>query len=335
MQENFSSMSIEFSFEGTAVYVYFILANNVGPGITTESLADFILDGEVISTFHHNPTNSSAYEFNSLVFSKDGLANINHTLLIKTSGVDRHIYNNFDYATYTFDDTPTAPNSTTPSRSATSTPMVSQTTTAVSSPSQSSVPVGAIAGGVVGGVVILIGTIFILLFLRRRRHRVSTSGVPDESFSIDVDGFPPSANRQDTPLMTNFAESMPSRPGPRPQTLPPPYTDSTVSDTTGSESTGQRRQAEIDHRIRDLTREMQVLGGVDVSSKERGYRVQPSLSFYRSSRRQRDVARLQEEVNAMRGEIEYLQAQLNSDWARGLSNEPPPSYSVGVPSDWA
>ncbi|KAG6849529.1 hypothetical protein H0H93_007685 [Arthromyces matolae] len=85
--EDFPVMSIEFSFTGTAVEVYFILANYVGDGVTTETMCNFTLDGQYISTFHHVPTTSTDYDFNSLVFSKDGLSNTEHTLLISTSGL--------------------------------------------------------------------------------------------------------------------------------------------------------------------------------------------------------------------------------------------------------
>ncbi|KAG6849531.1 hypothetical protein H0H93_007687 [Arthromyces matolae] len=106
--EEFPKMSIEFSFQGTAVYVYFILANYVGGGITTETMCNFTLDGQYVSTFHHLPTQSTDYEFNALVFSQDGLSNGKHTLLISTSGINRHLFTSFDYAQYTFDDSITS-----------------------------------------------------------------------------------------------------------------------------------------------------------------------------------------------------------------------------------
>ncbi|KAG6840976.1 hypothetical protein C0991_002958 [Blastosporella zonata] len=184
MQEKFPFMSIQFSFQGifflsafvkegsTAIYVYFILANNVGPEITSETLANFTLDGQLIETYHHIPTSSPDYEFNALVFSQDSLPNTNHILLISTSGVDRHLFTSFDYAKYTFDDTLI----TTSSQSASSTGGNSPTTTATPKPTailpvNHSVPVGAIAGVAAGGVVLLLIAVIFFFCLRRLRHR--------------------------------------------------------------------------------------------------------------------------------------------------------------------
>ncbi|KAG6812414.1 hypothetical protein H0H92_002990 [Tricholoma furcatifolium] len=95
------SMSIEFSFTGTAIYVFFILANYVAEGITTETACDFVLDGTTVSSMDHTPSTSTALEYNSLVFSQTNLANAAHTLEIVTSGYNRDIFVNFDYAIYT------------------------------------------------------------------------------------------------------------------------------------------------------------------------------------------------------------------------------------------
>ncbi|KAG6915336.1 hypothetical protein DXG01_012108 [Tephrocybe rancida] len=337
MQENFPSMSIQFSFKGTAIYVYFILANNVAPQVTTETLANFTLDGQLVSTFNHIPSNSPDYQFNSLVFSKDGLSNVQHTLSISTTG-NRHLYTNFDYAHYTFvhtltflqaqfDDTPVSSSSSTSSTSPTTT---SPTTTATPPTKAQPVPVGAIAGGVIGGVLLLLVALLIFLCLRRRKQRIIPSTYAegtDEAFSID--GFS-STTGPSTPFLHPtqgfVATSIPPRA--RPETLPPPYSDNgTLDEETRSESMARLRQAQIDRQIRSLTTEMQMLAGVD-PPKDRPVRIRPSLSFSRSRRETNEMSQMQQQVDTMRAEIDYLQAQLQSDWARGLSNEPPPSYSV-------
>lgn len=88
--------------EGIAVYVYFILANDQGDGITTVTQTNFTLDGKLMSTFIHNPTTSLDLDYNQLVFSQTGLANQEHTLKASISGVDHDVYINFDYANYTY-----------------------------------------------------------------------------------------------------------------------------------------------------------------------------------------------------------------------------------------
>ncbi|KAH0579450.1 hypothetical protein H2248_002311 [Termitomyces sp. 'cryptogamus'] len=90
---------------GSAIYVYFILPNFVSTGTTTETLCNFTLDGDSVSTFRHIPSTSHDYIFNALVFSKENLpGNNSHTLLISTSGLDRDVFTSFDYAIYQFDD---------------------------------------------------------------------------------------------------------------------------------------------------------------------------------------------------------------------------------------
>ncbi|GLB34605.1 hypothetical protein LshimejAT787_0201700 [Lyophyllum shimeji] len=231
------SMSIELSFHGTAIYVFFILANFVADGITAETACNFTLDGRPAGSFEHVPSTSTDLQYNSLVFSQASLANVDHKLIISTSGItDRDIYVNFDYAIYTFDDTPipspTASSSSTaspsPSASSSSTQLSpssissSRSGTGPTSPtstsqtpgtnshdlngSSASKPnVGAIAGGVVGGVVAL--SVFILIFIcLRRQKRLSESRMT--GFSIDGDDPPMAANSSDR--ISPFVASTPS-----------------------------------------------------------------------------------------------------------------------------
>ncbi|KAJ3903873.1 hypothetical protein F5879DRAFT_802781 [Lentinula edodes] len=100
------NISITFDFTGTAIYVYFILANNPAPGITATTAANFTLDGSLVGTFNHSPNTSTSapdFQFNqsALAFSKDGLKNITHQMVISTSGLSEDVWVNFDYALYT------------------------------------------------------------------------------------------------------------------------------------------------------------------------------------------------------------------------------------------
>ncbi|EFI28295.1 hypothetical protein CC1G_13824 [Coprinopsis cinerea okayama7 len=109
------SMSIEMSFEGIAIHVFFILANDQGTGITTITDCDFILDDEPPVNFRHAPDlTSTDILYNQLVFSRNDLPNGNHTLLIRTEGVDHNVYVNFDYAIYTHVDDPAGVSSSRP-----------------------------------------------------------------------------------------------------------------------------------------------------------------------------------------------------------------------------
>ncbi|KAF5388899.1 hypothetical protein D9757_005054 [Collybiopsis confluens] len=100
------STSISFTFTGTAIYVFFILSNALPPTYTATTAANFTLDGVFQTTYIHSPDpNGPAFQFNesALGFSKTGLENGTHNLLINTTGED-FIFVNFDYALYTFEE---------------------------------------------------------------------------------------------------------------------------------------------------------------------------------------------------------------------------------------
>jgi len=66
----------------------------------TES--NFILDGDPVGYFFHRPT-SEPRGFSHLVFSKTGLQNKEHSLIISsTEELDYDVFINFDYAIYTY-----------------------------------------------------------------------------------------------------------------------------------------------------------------------------------------------------------------------------------------
>ncbi|KAL0946546.1 hypothetical protein HGRIS_012751 [Hohenbuehelia grisea] len=98
-----NNISVNFNFEGTAIYIFFILANNVAPGITTKTTANFMLDGVPAGSYLHTPNSSSDLTYNELAFTKQGLLNKNHSFGIVTTGSE-NILVTFDYAMYTFVD---------------------------------------------------------------------------------------------------------------------------------------------------------------------------------------------------------------------------------------
>ncbi|KAF5386633.1 hypothetical protein D9615_001527 [Tricholomella constricta] len=177
-------ISIHLSFKGIAIYVFFIVPNYIESPITTETVCNFTLDGQLVGTFNHSASGKPDFLYNVPVFSHTGLSNVDHTLLISTSGIDRHIFVSFDYAIYTFDDTPpqteappltsgvtmitsslTRPSIDVPSSSATATKpsgTVSVPGTTTQTRSVHKINVKAIVGSVIGGVaglLILIGIV--------------------------------------------------------------------------------------------------------------------------------------------------------------------------------
>ncbi|KIY46564.1 hypothetical protein FISHEDRAFT_75486 [Fistulina hepatica ATCC 64428] len=53
-----TDMSIKFSFTGTAIYIYFIIANQVEDA-TTETACNFTLDGTLEGSYEHEPADTT------------------------------------------------------------------------------------------------------------------------------------------------------------------------------------------------------------------------------------------------------------------------------------
>uniref|UniRef100_A0A8H7Y1U1 Uncharacterized protein n=1 Tax=Psilocybe cubensis TaxID=181762 RepID=A0A8H7Y1U1_PSICU len=105
-RDPWSETSIAMQFNGTAIYVFFILANNMGTGIITQTVANFTLDGGQPQLFTHQPDpNTKDLNYGQLVFSLTNLTNSEHTLVISASEVHINSYINFDYAVYTCEST--------------------------------------------------------------------------------------------------------------------------------------------------------------------------------------------------------------------------------------
>jgi hypothetical protein len=82
------------------IYVFFILANNQGDGITTVTRANFSVDDGLLVPFHIPDLSTTALQYNSLVFSRTNFSNRVHRLDITTTG-STNTYINFYYAIYT------------------------------------------------------------------------------------------------------------------------------------------------------------------------------------------------------------------------------------------
>ncbi|KAG6830930.1 hypothetical protein H0H92_013858 [Tricholoma furcatifolium] len=283
---------------GTAVYVYFILANFVAPGVTTDTWANFTLDDQFSGTFHHAPSNSTDFQFNSLVFSKEGLPNANHILIISTSGPNNS-FTSFDYANYTFDDI------------APPIPVTSE-----------SVPLATIAGGIIGGIVVIL--VPIMIYLRRRR---SVDTVSESEVTPFIDRPSSEASRQDRislPLDFTVLSFRKSRP------TPFSHSDNGMSgESSSSESAEQTGQAGINQQIERLTREIQVLA----DQQSTGNASIAGIPSFQRPRSEGVMLALEEQLERTRSEIGNLQARLQSEYAQGLSNDPPPDYLVSIQSN--
>ena len=104
---------VEVNFNGSGIYVYFILPNTVNipkvPATLLETSVTFKLDGELVGSFDHNPddnanSNSSTgdFDYNQLVYSNSSILpssdpglSTQHSLVISTRGTSLIL---FDYA---------------------------------------------------------------------------------------------------------------------------------------------------------------------------------------------------------------------------------------------
>ncbi|KAF5388974.1 hypothetical protein D9757_005067 [Collybiopsis confluens] len=188
---NLKNISISFDFTGTAIWIFFILANDPNPGISASTSVNFTLDGQLIDTFTHTPDTSAADAFyfndSALAFSKTGMENLTHQMVISTSGLNSDYYLNFDYALYTFQRAEVARSSSSSATSGTPSPSSSSSSSLPSS--SSSAPVGAIVGGAVGGIVVLALVVALLLCRRRRRRRLTKEEEYHQALQREIDPF--------------------------------------------------------------------------------------------------------------------------------------------------
>ncbi|KAI0760675.1 hypothetical protein C8Q74DRAFT_1441246 [Fomes fomentarius] len=157
--------NVTVQFTGTAVYAYHILSP---PIIWTDTLTNlsFTLDGTPVpgpNFVWDPPASEQEYQYNVPVYVNESLENTDHTLVIHLVGpVSLGL---FDYVVYTFDD------GASPSTTTSTNPSPTPTTTVPSPVSHRSLPVGAIVGGSVGGLVLILIVIATVVIHRRERQR--------------------------------------------------------------------------------------------------------------------------------------------------------------------
>ncbi|KAJ6604211.1 hypothetical protein DFH09DRAFT_1121977 [Mycena vulgaris] len=357
------SMTVSMSFTGIAIYVYFILANNAGNGITTTTKANFSIDGTSAGTFAHTPTTSNDLEYNALVFSQTGLSNSSHSLVISTVGSD-DIYVNFDYAIYTHEDAVAA---TTAGITATTSAASGAASSSASTSTTSSTPVGAIAGGVVGGIILLAAIAGLFVFCRRRHRRMLLEDLTEHKPAnyqetslqptADLISAAPSVHRN-TDLPNHYGSDAQSEVGSssrygsepyapyRPSTV---YTHSVVSTSPG----GPVMLSPGSYSDREHEPLYPAPGpGFPVPSTP-GAQTKAELRRARQMELERQTQEIHEEmdqltreeeasrstafsgadedtrrrIREMEEQIKALQRQQGSPWAQGLTDEAPPGYT--------
>ncbi|KAJ2915234.1 hypothetical protein MD484_g5174, partial [Candolleomyces efflorescens] len=320
-------MSISLRFNGTAIYVFFILVNSADPRVIPETECSFVLDnGPPLPFRYPSDRTSTGYKYNQLVYSNTGLPAGDHSLEIVTDNLDYRVYVNFDYALYTHDD------GTTSNASQGNTPTDqsgTQQSKAASSGLSKGARIGVIVASVLGSILLLLVGAF--MFLRYRRSRpekeeqyvapLPVGGITPFS-DHDWDYYPQSNFQNPSITSSQSKVVMQEAPAGRMVTLTTEtkrgvhLTVNGQAEAEEQERVRQARQAEINERLRALQQEM---GQLRASS---GGRQQDSDSSVHA------VTEMREQMAQMNQEIEALRENRRSEWAMGLTNEPPPGYTT-------
>ncbi|EDR06589.1 uncharacterized protein LACBIDRAFT_328847 [Laccaria bicolor S238N-H82] len=342
------SIGINMQFTGTAIYVFFIIANFLhGPTLNS---ANFSVDGKppvlFATTIPVTPTVIPHYDV--LVFSLTNLSSALHTLNISTTGPTTS-YVNFDYAIYTYDD----------GIATTSPPTAKTTSTTVTGAPARRTPVGAIVGGIAGGIT-LFALLISLLFCWHRR------GGHDALQSDKVDGDPeriitqfmatvtvPGSESSNTDNRANMRNN--HRTPPSEKALPSTSNLSVLgagARTSNSRGASPPLQSPLDDpgtreevrraRQEDLDNQLRVAQHNIVQLEESSARPGRSVSLRRQTSGQFGIFEdevqlslpdMQGVIRSLKEQIRVLKEQRQSAWAQGLSDDRPPGYTpmeVGV-----
>ncbi|KAJ6581111.1 hypothetical protein B0H19DRAFT_492965 [Mycena capillaripes] len=174
-------------------------------------------------------------------------------------------------------------------------------------------PIGMIIGIVVAVLAIIAVLVFLFFFLRRRRQRARrlSPGIMAEtpgamfhpSLSVTSRSYPTGSSTQPDPFIT------------------PPSSNTSLASP-------QQRQQHITNEMRLVRKQMEELrrtgNGASMSSHSAESSALSPTSA--ASTHDSDLERSRQQNDALQSRIVQLEAQLQSAWALGLSNEPPPGY---------
>ncbi|KAJ6561184.1 hypothetical protein DFH09DRAFT_1364611 [Mycena vulgaris] len=211
---------------------------------------------------------------------------------------------------------PPSPSSSSPNASPSSSASSNSAVAAKSQPST-----GVIVAVVICVLVILAGLLFLCLFLRRRKQQRRNS------HSRDTLDSPPQMAPSSLTMTT----------GTYPYSHVEPFT-SPVSAST-SLSSPQQRQQYITNEMRLVRKRMEELRHTTnstsassstpescVSSPSQISALSTSADATSADATSADLERSRQQNDELQAQIAQLEAQLQSAWALGLSNDPPPGY---------
>ncbi|KAG8218025.1 hypothetical protein J3R82DRAFT_6224 [Butyriboletus roseoflavus] len=256
---NSYTQTIEFTFTGNALYIFFIIANSV-PYATTLTDVQFVLDnGVAMSTYTHAPGTTTNFQYNVPVYVNESLASGRHNMMILPVNTGNNVLILFDYLIYSTDTSSSASPSV---PAASNSPSASATSNGTQGTS-SGPNIGAIIGAVCGAVVLVIGCLLCYRRYKRRNGGRLEEGPAVEPFYTAVEAGPislvgttPPINLSESPLVELASATDPSIMAP--QSFTPPastiaFSSSGAQSSAAPSIVGQVEllRAEV-ARLRDL-----------------------------------------------------------------------------------
>ncbi|KAK1225675.1 hypothetical protein PQX77_011367 [Marasmius sp. AFHP31] len=280
-----NGMGFNLIFRGTSITVYFILANDdYTLPTTTRTECNFILNGILEKSYIHTPAKNKGTEYNVTVFKKEELEDRVHTLDIGTGKKDHEVFLAFDYATYTVEE---------PDGTTTASP-----SGFTESDSKSSLPTGAIVGGVIGALV-LIGCALVVFFLCRRRRNAKIN-------HDDIDA--PGNNIQVAPYM---AQAQPKHGFGSPAKTQAPIP---IRPRLSKQASLMQRQ-QLDRMKEELT--------TLKSSRGHAHAPRSDSGMIRSG----EVAELREQIRELRAQMRMYPTRQQQEGQK-VVDTPPPMYTM-------
>ncbi|KAF8350376.1 hypothetical protein F5887DRAFT_1208434 [Amanita rubescens] len=324
-----NNMNITFSFTGVAIWIFFILANAnaLGTIVVSNTNCNFTLDGVLVGSADHQPNeNTEDLQYNVTVFTASSLSNDLHEMVISTNDYPVSTYLNFDYAIYTVDE---PDNTTLSTLGPSSTSSITGATGTAGSTAAHNLPsnneVGIAVGCVLGGLALVM--LVAILFRRSRMKRkrpiepviASFNQQPFHGYRDEVAMRQISINNENPHSVTSYDLASGSAP-----LLVPVRREHQLLQALNTKDRGQDelralRQMEIDVRLQTAQQEMQNLTSRQTIQREPG-----SSSSEAGSGREMET--IHEHIRQLRAQISQLQMERSSDWAQGLTDEPPPPY---------
>jgi hypothetical protein len=193
---------------------------------------------------------------------------------------------------------------------------------------------GIIIGCVFGGIGLI--TLVAVLILQFQRFGQKRRGPVELVLATSFNRPPHQSNRDVVTVSNNDPPWQNSIYNPNPGSLasesatlvpfPPDCQPLHVQSPKNRDELRAVRQMEINQRLQTAQQEIQNLASRQSAVSSEPGLVSSSSSEVRRQGAEREMDAMREQIRQINTQMEQLQMQLSSDWAQGLTDEPPPAY---------